>query len=135
VLLTIILSVSFGDAFLSHGMKELGEVTWQTIPSLILAPVTNMHVSLGVLFLIVYFSAYLTALSWADLTFVLPSTSLGYVVLAVLSRFYLHEHVSLKRWLGIVLIVVGTGFVAGGPSLTEDQIALQEARERMVESL
>jgi len=81
----------------------------------------------------VYFSAYLTALSWADLTFVLPSTSLGYVVVAALSRYYLHEQVSTKRWIGILLIVLGTGFVAGGPSLTEDQVALQKARERDAE--
>ena len=61
----------------------------------------------------------MTALSWADLTYVLPATSLGYVLLALVARFVLHEHVSPLRWLGIVLITGGVGFVAGGPSLTE----------------
>jgi drug/metabolite transporter (DMT)-like permease len=61
----------------------------------------------------------MTALSWADLTYVLPATSLGYVLLALVARFVLHEHVSPLRWLGIALITGGVGFVAGGPSLTE----------------
>jgi drug/metabolite transporter (DMT)-like permease len=69
--------------------------------------------------LIGFFACYMTALSWADLTFVMPATAFGYVVVALLSRFWLHEHLSLYRWTGIVLIVCAVGFVAGGPSRTE----------------
>jgi drug/metabolite transporter (DMT)-like permease len=60
----------------------------------------------------------MTALSWADLTYVLPATSFGYVLLALVARFVLHEHVSPLRWLGIALITGGVGFIAGGPELT-----------------
>jgi hypothetical protein len=49
---------------------------------------------------------------------VMPATSMGYVFLALAARFFLHEHVSVMRWLGIVLITGGVGFVAGGPELT-----------------
>ena len=54
---------------------------------------------------------------------VLPATSLGYVLLALVAKFALHEEVSPLRWLGIALISGGVGFVAGGPALTshEDQ--------------
>jgi hypothetical protein len=55
----------------------------------------------------------------ADQTFVLPATGFGNVVIALLSRFWLHEAISPARWAGIVLITVGVGFVAQGPSLTE----------------
>ena len=61
----------------------------------------------------------MTALSWAYLTYVLPATSLGYVLLALVARFLLHLHVSPLRWLGIALITSGVGFIAGGPELTE----------------
>jgi drug/metabolite transporter (DMT)-like permease len=61
----------------------------------------------------------MNALSWADLTYVMPATALGYVLLALVARFVLHEHISPLRWLGIVLITAGVGFVAGGPALTE----------------
>jgi drug/metabolite transporter (DMT)-like permease len=61
----------------------------------------------------------MTALSWADLTFVMPATAFGYVVVALLGRFWLHEPVSVYRWAGILLIVCAVGFVADGPSRTE----------------
>jgi drug/metabolite transporter (DMT)-like permease len=63
----------------------------------------------------------MTALSWADLTFVMPATAFGYVIVALLSRFWLHEHLSIYRWTGILLIVCAVGFVAGGPSRTEHE--------------
>ena len=74
---------------------------------------------MGIALLIGFFASYLTALSWADLTFVLPATALGNVIVALFARFWLHEAISLQRWAGIVLITVGVGFVANGPSLTE----------------
>ena len=60
----------------------------------------------------------MTALSWADLTYVLPATSFGYVLVALIARFALHEHITPLRWVGIALIACGVGFVAGGPALT-----------------
>jgi drug/metabolite transporter (DMT)-like permease len=60
----------------------------------------------------------MTALSWADLTYVLPASSLGYVLLAVIARFALHEQISLMRWLGIALVSGGVGFVTSGPEVT-----------------
>jgi drug/metabolite transporter (DMT)-like permease len=60
----------------------------------------------------------MTALSWADLTYVLPASSLGYVLLAFIAKFLLHEQVSLTRWLGIALVSAGVGFVTSGPELT-----------------
>jgi drug/metabolite transporter (DMT)-like permease len=51
----------------------------------------------------------------------MPATAFVYVVVALLSRFWLHEHLSIYRWAGIVLIVCAVGFVAGGPSRTEHE--------------
>ena len=85
---------------------------------LLLAAIRNPWVITGILCLLGFFASYLTALSWADLTFVLPSTAFGYVVVALLARFWLHETITLYRWAGILLIVCGVGFVANGPSLT-----------------
>ncbi len=73
----------------------------------------------------------MTALSWADLTYVLPATSLGYVLLALVAKFLLHEHISLLRWLGIALITGGVGFVAGGPALTQHQRPVLPPRPRL----
>jgi drug/metabolite transporter (DMT)-like permease len=75
-------------------------------------------VALGVLFLLAFFASYMMALSWADLTYVLPATSVGYVLLALIAKFFLHEQVSATRWFGILLISAGVAFAASGPSRT-----------------
>src|SRR5271165_7576175 len=102
---------------LSHGMKQIGSISVHHLQGVIFA-VLNPWVAVGILFLLAFFATYMTALSWADLTYVLPATSLGYVLLALVARFVLHEYVSPLRWLGIVLITGGVGFIAGGPALT-----------------
>lgn len=117
VLVAVMVCASLGDTFLSRGMKQVGPVSLHHMISLLVA-LKNPWVFSGIGFLIVFFAAYLTALSWADLTFVLPATSFGYVVIALLSRFWLHETISPARWAGIFLITLGVGFVTQGPSYT-----------------
>lgn len=118
VLLLVMLTAAIGDTLLSHGMSQVGPVSFSDL-SLLLHALRNPWVIAGILCLIGFFASYLTALSWADLTFVLPSTAFGYVVVALLSHFWLGEHISLYRWTGIIFIVCGVGFVANGPALTE----------------
>ncbi len=113
----VALAAAFGDTFLAIGMKHLGPVSL-THPAELLTALREPWVLSGVLVLMVWTGCYLTALSWADLTFVLPATSLAYVVVAFLSRFWLHERISLARWAGIALITAGVGFVTQGPAYT-----------------
>jgi drug/metabolite transporter (DMT)-like permease len=118
-------------------MKQASRVSLHHPLSLILA-VLNPWVAFGILLLLAFFAAYMNALSWADLTYVLPATSLGYVLLALVAKFALHEQVSPLRWVGIALITGGVGFVAGGPSLTEhpraDASCESESPEAVVSS-
>ena len=118
ILLAVMLTASIGDSLLAHGMAQVGPVSLTHL-GLLLHALANPWVILGILCLLGFFASYLTALSWADLTFVLPSTAFGYVLVALISRFWLHEHISPYRWLGILLIVCGVGFVANGPARTE----------------
>ena len=106
-----------GDSFLSYGMKQIGNISFSDFSELLLA-ITNPWVALGIVLLLGFFASYMTALSFADLTYVLPASSLGYVLLALIARFALHENISLLRWLGIVLVSAGVGFVTSGPELT-----------------
>lgn len=113
----ITLFAALGDSLLSHGMKEVGSISlnhWSSV----LTAVFNPWVALGIVFLLFFFVSYTTALSWADLTYVLPASSLGYVLLAVIARFWLHEQITPMRWFGILLISSGVGFVTQGPALT-----------------
>ena len=117
VLAGVTIFAPVGDSLLSYGMKQVGNISLHDIPALLLA-IANPWVGLGIIFLLGFFASYMTALSWADLTYVLPASSLGYVLLAFIARFALHEKVSLTRWMGIALVSCGVGFVTSGPELT-----------------
>jgi drug/metabolite transporter (DMT)-like permease len=121
VLAGVTVFASAGDALLSHGMKQTGNISLHHLQSVIFA-LANPWVAAGILLLLAFFASYTSALSWADLTYVLPATSLGYVLLALVAKFALHEQVSPLRWAGIALITGGVGFVAGGPALTEHSV-------------
>ncbi len=112
------ISAPLGDTCLSRGMTHLPPVTLAHPASLITAVFTPW-IAAGIALLIGFFASYLTALSWADLTYVLPATAFGNVIVALLAKFWLHDSISPARWAGIVLITLGVGFVAQGPSLTE----------------
>jgi drug/metabolite transporter (DMT)-like permease len=109
------LCAAVGESFLSYGMRRYGMISL-TDPSqlltLVLAVVKNPYVFLGVVFLALFFFLYLAALSWADLSYVLPFTAMSYVFAAFLAKFFLKEEVSFLRWLGTVVIVIGIAFVA-----------------------
>jgi drug/metabolite transporter (DMT)-like permease len=118
VLAGVTIFASVGDSLLSRGMKDVGHISFSRIPDMLLA-ITDPYIVLGILLLLAFFACYMTALSWADLTYVLPATSLGYVVVAFIGKFILHEQVPATRWIGILLISAGVGFVAGGPARTD----------------
>lgn len=117
VLAGVTVFASAGDSLLARGMKDLGGISIHNLSSLIFA-VTDPWVAGGILLLLAFFAAYTSALSFADLTYVLPATSLGYVLVALIARFLFHEQISVMRWLGIAMITAGVGFVAAGPSVT-----------------
>jgi drug/metabolite transporter (DMT)-like permease len=122
ILAIVTLTSALGDTFLAIGMKQLGPVSVHHLSTLLVA-LKVPWVLAGIVLLIGFFASYLTALSWADVTFVLPATSFAYVVVALVSRFWLHEQITPARWLGIFCIVAGVGFVTRGPAYTEHPAA------------
>ncbi|HEX3438668.1 MAG TPA: EamA family transporter [Pseudacidobacterium sp.] len=118
VLAFVTVSAPLGDSFLDKGMKQIGPVSLTHITTLFHA-VATPWISGGILLLIGFFASWLTALSWADLTYVMPACAFGNVIVALLARFWRHEEISLSRWLGIFLITAAVGFVMQGPSYTE----------------
>lgn len=118
VLAGVTIFAPVGDSLLSYGMKQVGNISLSDFGGLLLA-ISNPWVGLGIVFLLGFLVSYMTALSWADLTYVLPASSLGYVLLALIARFALHEHISVMRWIGIALVSSGVGFVTTGPEITK----------------
>ncbi|OFV93517.1 MAG: hypothetical protein A3F68_06290 [Acidobacteria bacterium RIFCSPLOWO2_12_FULL_54_10] len=115
VLTVAVLANSVSSVCLSKGMKDFPDGQLFSASGLLVMGkhvITDPWMIAGVMLLITFLAAYLTALSWADLSFVLPATAPGYIVTLLLSKFYLGESISPARWAGTVLIVLGTFLVA-----------------------
>jgi uncharacterized membrane protein len=97
-LLVVVLSNLAGNLCLNWGMKQGGAL---------LQPA----VVVGVGLLIVWALARMALLSWADLSFVLPVTAVGYVLSAAAGMAFFGEHVAAERWLGAVLVTAGAALV------------------------
>jgi drug/metabolite transporter (DMT)-like permease len=108
-------SAAVGESLLSFGMKKFGPLNASDPAQwlrLVFSVVTNPYVFLGVVFLAVFFFLYLAALSWDDLSYVLPFTALSYLFAACLAKYFLKEDVTWLRWVGTMVIVLGIVFVA-----------------------
>ena len=102
----VVLLNAFGDLSLTWGLRHIPQ-TLAANPLHYIEAMLNPFVAAGITMLILWLLTRMALMSWADLSFVLPVTSIGYVVVALLGRFLLHEHVSGERWLGILLILCG----------------------------
>lgn len=117
VLVFAALSGAVAETLFSYGMRSFGEMDWSNpsrwIDLLLIVP-RNPHVLVGVLFGAGYFFLYLTALSWADLSYAMPITSLSFLFGAIFAWLFLGEDVSWYRWAGTMLIVAGIALVVLG---------------------
>jgi drug/metabolite transporter (DMT)-like permease len=113
--LTILSNVA-GNSFLTKGMQQLGGVG--NTPLALIEALFHPLVALGVALLIVWTLTHMALLSWADLSYVMPVTAMGYVVTAFAARVFLGENVSLARWTGIVLVTAGVTLVGRTASST-----------------
>jgi drug/metabolite transporter (DMT)-like permease len=104
-----------GHVFLAKGMKSVGDFTEapaRHLGGMAVRALGNGWVLLGVALQATFFALYLTLLSRADVSQVLPMTAVDYIVVALLAYALLGEAVTSARWLGIVLIVAGVVMVS-----------------------
>lgn len=85
-------------------MKEIGSSSWSIF---FVRAVESPTFWFGTALLIVSFIFFVTALSWADLSFVVPAVSAEVVVNVVFAKYFLNEVVSLTRWTGVLFISIG----------------------------
>lgn len=117
----VVIANAAGNVVLGHGMRQVGPVASYSPVELIgacLRATSNPWVIAGVLLLMTFFAAHTLVLSWADLSYVLLVTSIGYPLVALLSWWFLGESVTAQRWAGTILITVGVMLVGGTPVTT-----------------
>jgi len=104
-----------GHVMLSKGMKTVGDLTEapaSLLGAMVGRAVSNPWLLLGVALQATFFFLYLTLLSRANVSQVLPMTAVDYIVVALLAQLLLAETVTPARWAGIGFIVVGVFLVS-----------------------
>jgi drug/metabolite transporter (DMT)-like permease len=105
----VILSNALGNFSTALGMRSLAVPADSVLH--MLRAIFTPWVAVGIALLIVWLLSRMMLLSWADLSYVLPVTSLGYAANAVMGHFFLGEHITPVRWAGTLLVVAGTVLV------------------------
>jgi len=116
VVIVIVTNV-LGNVSLSRGMHQVGRIV-SASPLDYLRAFANPWTAAGICILTVWMLSDLALLSRADLSFVLPVTASAYVLVALVGRLFLHDHISWERWLGIVLISGGVVLAEETPART-----------------
>ena len=114
VVLTIaIIAQAIGNVYLTKAMKAVTAAgAGDDLVSAALRAASNPTLWLGTALLIVFFALYSAALSWADLSFVLPATAFGYVLNVAAGHYFLSESVTPARWAGSAIITLGVFLVS-----------------------
>jgi uncharacterized membrane protein len=109
MVLAMVVCANVGDLMLKRGMSQIGAVhlTAAGLAHAFRLTVANGTIWVGILFLTGFMLSYMTVLSWADYSYVMPAGAFGYALLTLLAVIFLHESVSPRRWVGVVLICLG----------------------------
>jgi uncharacterized membrane protein len=109
MILAMVVCANTGDLMLKRGMTKIGAVqlSFSGLAHALKLTCTNASIWIGILFLTGFLVSYMTVLSWADYSYVMPAGAFGYALLTLLAVIFLHESVSPIRWTGVVLICIG----------------------------
>jgi uncharacterized membrane protein len=125
VVLVMVVCANLGDLMLKRGMLQIGavQISGNGVWHALLSTIGNSTIWLGILFLLAFTFSYMTAVSWADYSYVMPAGAFGYAIQTMLAVVVLHEAVTTQRWIGVVLIVTGVLLVGQTrPSTTETKV-------------
>jgi drug/metabolite transporter (DMT)-like permease len=101
-----------GFIILSKGMRQSRQNTGESPRERFIGTISSPWVWSGVILQAIYYIMLLGFLQRLPVSLVVPMTGFGYVLTAFMARIFLKEHVSFKRWVGILLITSGVVLVS-----------------------
>jgi ceramide glucosyltransferase len=110
ILVFVVATGTGGEVVLTHAMKQLGEVhdfRPRAIANFVWRAMRSGWLWISIALMATSFFAFLTMLSWYEVSFVVPVTSLAYVAGAFGAKWFLGEKLNATRWAGIALICAG----------------------------
>ena len=112
--LIIIVAGTGGELCVTRAMKDIGEVH-DFRPAALLRFIRRAFLVgwmwTGIAMMTMAFFALLAALSFENVSFVVPVTALGYGAGALGAMLFLHERISLQRWVGVLIVCAGVTIV------------------------
>jgi uncharacterized membrane protein len=124
LLMAVVFFNALGNLSLAWGMRHVPEAMALN-PLGYLRAMLNPYVMMGTVLLVGWLLARMTLLSWADLSFVLPLTGLGYILAAVFGKVFLGESVTPAHWFGTILICAGTAMVGSTDQQTHTSYGIR----------
>src|SRR5262249_22966737 len=114
LLCSLIAGSSLGEILSAKGMQQVGDVSFRpkALIGAIGRMIRNPYLFGGVACLAVSFFSFISLLSYADLSFVVPLTAVSYITNTVGARFFLKERISRDRWAGTLLVAFGVAFIS-----------------------
>lgn len=118
LLLILLVGLTFesaGVVLLKKGMTHIGDMNGITAGEMFRvckAGATNPQILLGIFFEALFFLCLLILMSKSDISFLWPLTGLSFVFATFAAIWFLDERVSMVRWVGVVLIVIGAAFIS-----------------------
>ena len=129
ILLIGLIFESTGVVLLKKGMTEIGDVKTISpgeIARVFKAGITNTQILLGVFFEALFFGCLLFLMARSDISFLWPLTGLSFVFATVAAILFLREQVSLVRWAGVILIMLGAALISYSEHAREESKATAE---------
>src|ERR1017187_2666738 len=115
ILLVGLVCESAGVVLLKKGINRIGDVNGYTAAEVfrvVKSGLTSQTIWLGLFFEARFFIGLLVLMAKSDISFLWPLTGLSFVFATFAAVWFLDEHVSPTRWVGVVLIVLGAGFIS-----------------------
>jgi uncharacterized membrane protein len=106
---------STGVILLKKGMNVIGEMHGYNAAEIFRVVKTgamNPQIMLGIFFEALFFLCLLILMSKSDISFLWPLTALSFVFATFAAMIFLGENVSIVRWFGVILIVIGAAFIS-----------------------
>ena len=115
ILLAGLACESTGVVLLKKGLNRIGDVQTYSMAEVlrvVKSGLTSQQIWLGIFFEALFFIGLLVLLSKSDISFIWPLTGLSFVFATFSAMWFLGEQVSLVRWVGVALIVLGAGIIS-----------------------
>lgn len=112
VMATSILLAVAGQLLMKRGMMAFGTFPVSQLLFKVIPMFLNPWVFVGFVCFGLSSIFWLVVLSRMELSLVYPMVSVAYVLVALFSWYYFKENLTVVRWLGIALIILGVFFIS-----------------------